>query len=86
MTSQLEHANMSADDSFDSDCDNSSPDPINEIESNDDNRLDDRMGVRPYRFEPRRIGGGVNLDQNDPPTVNEFALRGEEDLSWFVLN
>ena len=56
VASQLEQAIMSAGDSFDSDSDISSPDPINEIENDNDIWLNDWLVVGPYRFEPRSMG------------------------------
>lgn len=55
---------MSADDSFSSDSDNSLPEPINEIESGEENSHGDHMGVRPYRLEPRRAEGVASVGDN----------------------
>ncbi|XP_062580834.1 uncharacterized protein LOC134242727 [Saccostrea cucullata] len=71
---------MSADDSFNSDSDNSLPEPINEIDSGEENDQRDCMGVRPYHFEPRRadsVSGVRNSAAQDSTQVRE-----EEDLSW----
>lgn len=54
----IKNNNMSADDSFSSDSDNFLPEPINEIESGEENSHGDHMGVRPYRFET--FGAGYN--------------------------
>lgn len=77
---------MSADDSLSIDSDNSLPDPINEIESGEENSHVDHMGVRPYRFEPRRTERVANVGDNAAQdTQNSVQVREEDDLSWFVF-
>lgn len=82
----IKNINMSADDSFSSDSDNSLHDPINEIESGKENSHEDHIGVRPYRFEPGRTERVASVGDNAAQdTQNSVQVREEDDLSWFVF-
>lgn len=44
------------------------------------------MGVRPYRFEPRRAERVASVgDKAAQDTQNSVQVREEDDLSWFVF-
>jgi hypothetical protein len=82
-------------DSCSSDSDNSALDPIDEVGSEDEESRggNERLGVRPYRFEPRQA---VNINETrdetasnasahgDLPGQDDPHFRDEHDLSWFV--
>lgn len=72
--------------SFSSDSDNSLTEPIDKIESEEENSHGGHKGVGSYSFEPWRDEGVANVGDNTVQDAqNSVQVREEDYLSCFVF-